>query len=99
MCIRDRSISEGLPKSLIEGVASGCPVIATNVGSCKEIADIYGICVEPEDHNAFAMSIYELFINKKLWGEYHQKCIQGRHNYSWETLVIKVSRFYNFIKK
>ena len=92
------SISEGLPKSLIEGIASGCPVVATSVGSCKEIADIYGISVRPADHNELAMGIYELFKNKALWNEYHQKCIKGRNNYSWESLVIKVLNFYNSIK-
>ena len=76
----------------------GCPVVATSVGSCKEIADIYGISVRPADHNELAMGIYELFKNKALWNEYHQKCIKGRNNYSWESLVIKVLNFYNSIK-
>ena len=42
------SVSEGLPKSILEGVASGCPIVTTNVGSCKEIADKFGISVEPK---------------------------------------------------
>ena len=91
------SVSEGLPKSLIEGVISGCPIIATNVGNCKKIADKYGICVEANDHKSLAKAMKKIFKNNELWKGFHNKCINDREIYSWENLVQKVSEFYEEI--
>ena len=88
------SISEGLPKSILEGVCSGCPIISTNVGSCKEIADKFGICVEPNNYLEISKAIKKLYLNDNLWDFYHKECIKNRNNFSWENLVKKVSDFY-----
>ena len=40
------SISEGLPKSLLEAISSGCPVVTTDAGGCKEISQDFGFCVK-----------------------------------------------------
>ena len=91
------SISEGLPKSILEGVSAGCPIISTNVGSCKEIADKFGISVEPNNPEDLAKAIIKLFLKKDLWDCYHKKCIKERVNFGWEKLVQKVSLFYDEI--
>ena len=91
------SISEGLPKSILEGVSAGCPIISTNVGSCKEIADKFGISVEPNNPEDLAKAIIKLFFKKDLWDYYHEKCIKERVNFGWEKLVQKVSLFYDEI--
>lgn len=93
------SVSEGLPKSILEGVASGCPIISTNVGSCKEIADKFGISVDPSNSENLSKAIKKLFLNKDLWDFYHQKCIKKRVDFGWEKLVKKVSLFYEEIYK
>ncbi len=91
------SISEGLPKSILEGVSAGCPIVSTNVGSCKEIADKFGISVEPNNSEALSRAIIKLFLKTDLWEFYHQKCIKKRVNFGWEKLVEKVSHFYEEI--
>ena len=91
------SKSEGLPKAILEGVSAGCPIISTNVGSCKEIADKFGISVEPNNPEDLAKAIIKLFLKKDLWDCYHKKCIKERVNFGWEKLVQKVSLFYNEI--
>ena len=88
------SISEGLPKSILEGVAAGCPIVATDVGSCKEITNKFGISVEPNNHKNLSRAIIKLFSDRDLWEFYHQKCIENRDDYGWEKLVKKVSYFY-----
>lgn len=91
------SVSEGLPKSILEGVASGCPIVTTNVGSCKEIADEFGISVDPNNSENLSKAIKKLFLNTDLWDSYHQKCIKKRGDFGWEKLVKKVSLFYEEI--
>ena len=91
------SVSEGLPKSILEGVSAGCPIISTNVGSCKEIADKFGISVEPNNSEDLAKAIIKLFLKTDLWEYYHKKCIKERVDFGWEKLVQKVSLFYDEI--
>jgi len=93
------SVSEGLPKSILEGISAGCPVVSTNVGSCREIADQFGISVEPKNSENLSKAITKLFLDIHLWDHYHQKCIKKRVDFGWEKLVMKVSIFYEKIIK
>lgn len=48
------SYTEGFPNVILEAMACGCPIVATDVGAIPEMLDIengnnYGICVKPQD--------------------------------------------------
>jgi glycosyltransferase involved in cell wall biosynthesis len=59
------SLSEGLSNVLIESMAAGVAVVATNVGGNPEIVDdgITGILVPPRDAGAIGHAITELLAN------------------------------------
>lgn len=56
------SKSEGMPNVLLEAMAAGCPVVATNVGGIPEAIDPEwnGLLVRPDDPNAMAAAIRSL---------------------------------------
>jgi glycosyltransferase involved in cell wall biosynthesis len=56
------SLSEGLSNVLIESMAAGVPVVATNVGGNPEIVDegTTGLLVPPRDANALAAAMLKL---------------------------------------
>ncbi len=89
------SISEGLPKSLLEGLSSGCPVVTTDAGSCKEISENFGFCVEKSNPTKFAKAMIDLYENKSYWQKCHEKCLEYRNSLGWETLTKKVIKVYN----
>lgn len=62
------SISEGIPRTIIEGAAFGLPLVTTNVGGIPTIIiDKHnGIIVEPGDYISLADSILEVIKNEKL---------------------------------
>ncbi|MDD5722591.1 MAG: glycosyltransferase [Syntrophales bacterium] len=56
------SLSEGMPLALLEAMAAGCPIVATNVGGVPDIiTDGYnGTLVEPRDSYALAKAILDI---------------------------------------
>jgi len=62
------SFWEGLPSALIEAMASGKPIIASDIPPIREIVDSekVGILVPPKNRNAVADSIELLLRNKNL---------------------------------
>ena len=85
------------PSKLFEYLASGKPIVSSNL---KAIADIVGdnaILVEPENPQAFAEGILTLLNNEDLAkriGENSKKII---YNYSWEETAQKMYEAYKDI--
>lgn len=59
---------EGLPRSLVEAMASGRPVVATDVPGCRELVrhDVEGLLVPPDDPAALAAALARLAADPQL---------------------------------
>jgi glycosyltransferase involved in cell wall biosynthesis len=57
------SLSEGLPNVILEGMASGLPIVATDVGGTGEAVrdDVEGLLVPPRDAHAIAAALARLW--------------------------------------
>lgn len=70
------SYSEGFPNVILESMACGCPIVATDVGSIPEMLDSeqnngkYGICIKPKDVESLKSSIIKFLENP----DYAQEC-------------------------
>mgnify|MGYP002628055654 CR=1 FL=1 len=62
------SYREGLPKSLIEALACGRPVVTTDVPGCREVVShgINGFLVKPRDSLALAEALMKLISDRLL---------------------------------
>jgi len=60
------SISEGFPYTVIESMACGRPVVATDVGGVREALEGFGVIVRPRDARGLADGVIELLMNDEL---------------------------------
>ena len=62
------SIKEGQPWVILEAMAAGVPIVATNIAGIPEMIENEksGLLVEPADFDALAMAIEKIFIHPSL---------------------------------
>lgn len=91
------SIAEGVPMTMLEAMASGIPVICSEVGGIPEIlSPETGIMLEPNDYSSWANSIIELIEDRK---RAEQLAINGRElvleKYSIQSMVRQYQLLYS----
>ena len=87
---------EGLSISLIEALASGIPILATNVGSNNEIIDdqVNGILIPPKNPLVMADRLYELIHDSKLRITLSRNCHNKAQHFSIETCAKQHVKLY-----
>lgn len=91
------SLREGLPTVLLEAMAAGCPVVATNVGgNHMVISDSEnGSLVEPGDPTALAREIIRLLGNEKLMSCYAKSGLDTfRDRFTADLMTAKYEKLY-----
>jgi glycosyltransferase involved in cell wall biosynthesis len=91
------SLSEGLPMALLEAMAAGCPIIATNVGGIPMAIKHgeNGSLIEPGNAHVLSSEIIKLLHDSELRNSYVKK---GREvfmkNFSADVMIEKYQRLY-----
>ena len=96
------SISEGLSVVILEAMACGTPVIASNVGGVGDIVSdgFNGFVVEPGDVAGFARKIMELWSDKSLIERFSQNGLDTvKQRFSWKVIAEKFIKVYGDAEK
>ena len=91
------SIQEGLGLSLLEALAAGLPVVASNVGGIYSVIrhEENGILVPPKDVKALADAIITVFKDKDYAKRLGQRGKQTvREKFTLDKMIEKVEGFY-----
>lgn len=78
------SRSEGMPISLIEAMATGCPAVATRVGGVPGVLeDGAGLVVSPEDPEELADALVRLLSSDAARETYADRALSRAQAYAW----------------
>lgn len=88
------SLYEGFGLPLVEAFASGCPVITSNRGSLKEVAENSALIIDPENESEISHSIIKVLKNKELREDLIQKGKQRAQVFSWQKSAEKIIKIY-----
>jgi glycosyltransferase involved in cell wall biosynthesis len=88
------SLYEGFGLPPLEAMASGTPVVTSNVSSLPEVAGDAALLVDPYDPHAIADAIYHVLCDEALRRDLRRKGVGRAHQFSWEASVRKIREIY-----
>ncbi|MCL4637905.1 MAG: glycosyltransferase family 4 protein [Olivibacter sp.] len=83
------SLMEGFGLPILEAMASGTPVLTSNVSSLPEIAGPGALCVDPFNINEMANGIEQLVNNNELRNYYIEEGRKRINAFQWEHTAIQ----------
>lgn len=88
------SLYEGFGLPPLEAMASGTPVVTSNVSSLPEVAGDAAELVDPYDPASIAEGIYRVLTDVDLRRDLRRKGLARARQFSWETSVRRVREIY-----
>lgn len=88
------SLYEGFGLPPLEAMASGTPVVVSNVSSLPEVVGDAGILINPYDTAEIADGIRRVLADSSLAAELSAKGLTRAQTFSWEASVKRVHKIY-----
>jgi alpha-1,3-rhamnosyl/mannosyltransferase len=88
------SLYEGFGLPVLEAMACGVPVLASNVSSLPEVVGSAGLMVDPADVDAIAQGMVRLWEDEALRRELSTRGLQQAAGFSWETTAKQTLKAY-----
>ncbi len=88
------SLYEGFGLPPLEAMASGTPVVTSNVSSLPEVAGDAAMLVDPYDPDSIATGIERVLTDERVRGDLRRKGIARARQFSWEQSVKRVREIY-----
>jgi glycosyltransferase involved in cell wall biosynthesis len=88
------SLYEGFGLPPLEAMASGTPVVTSNVSSLPEVVGDAAVLVDPYDPHAIADGIYRVLTDQQLRRDLARKGVARARQFSWAESVRRVRDIY-----
>jgi glycosyltransferase involved in cell wall biosynthesis len=91
------SLYEGFGLPPLEAMASGTPVVTSNVSSLPEVAGDAAVLVDPYDPEAIADGMHRVLTDESLRRELRHKGLARARQFSWEESARRVREIYGAV--
>lgn len=90
------SLKEGFPYTLIEALAAGLPIVATQVGGVMEIVetDTNGLVVPPKKPRSLAKAIEKIINDENLRNKFKNNNLAKTKKFSLEKMIRETEKMY-----
>lgn len=79
------SVFEGFGLPVLEAMACGTPVITSNVSSLPEVAGDAGLCIPPQDVDAWENALHQAYHDANWRDSAREKGLIAAQQFRWET--------------
>src|SRR6266850_2772803 len=93
------SLYEGFGLPPLEAMASGTPVVTSNVSSLPEVAGDAAVLVDPYDPRAIAEGIRRVLTDEALRRDLRKRGVARAGQFSWEQSVRRVRAIYGEVER
>lgn len=88
------SFYEGFGLPPLEAMASGTPVVVSNVSSLPEVVGDAGLLIDPNEVEAWAVALYRVLTDNELHDEMAAKGLVRAQHFSWERAARETLNVY-----
>lgn len=92
------SLFEGSPKVVLEAMATGTPVISTDVGNVRKVIKDSGIIVPIRDSELLYKGMIDINEDSN-WTLMSEKAIEYSGNYTWDAVSTRLDQIYSSLIK
>ena len=89
------SVTEGFPKVIIESMATGTPVISTDVGNVADVVRDAGLIVPSKDTEALYEAMEKIITSRDSWDMLSKKSETYAQDYTWENVEKRLNNIYD----
>lgn len=91
------SFFEGFGLPVLEAMACGCPVIASNVSSLPEVGGDAALYCDPYSSDSIAFTMCQLLEQNGIQEQMRVKGLERAKNYTWEQTARRLVEFFEII--
>jgi glycosyltransferase involved in cell wall biosynthesis len=93
------SLYEGFGLTVLEGMAAGVPVVASNASCIPEIAQDAALLFPPRDERALANAIQDVFDRPSLAKDLKERGLARAAHFSWQRAASETAAIYRSVAK
>ena len=93
------SVYEGFGLPPLEAMASGTPVLTSNVSSLPEVVGDAAVLVNPYEPRPIADGLRRLLTDVALRQDLHERGVARAHQFSWERSVSRIRDIYHEVAR